>query len=36
MSKNRTCRRIGWLRRRLLTHRSIWGAWFERGQLIRW
>lgn len=36
MKKDRTRSRITWLHRRLLTHRSIWGAWFERGEFVRW
>lgn len=28
--------RIRWLRRRLGTHRSIWAAHMEDGQLVRW
>lgn len=28
--------RVRWLRRRLGTHRSIWAARMENGQLVRW
>lgn len=28
--------RIRWLRRRLTTHRSIWAARMENGQVVRW